>query len=166
MKRISISRRRFVNSAPTLIGIGAASAFLPSVAAEGIVSSPAKGQRGGVAGKAFMQVTLYDKFSKENDRTFFEAVDKHYTSLMLKARGLVSYQRFRHFDLPQTIDIQLWANDDDALAFYDGAAALDAWKKALAELPQQLLASIDKDYLISCHSNLRRHYILDKTLKA
>lgn len=144
------SRRTFLSS------LGAVSGTLA-------VAFPAGGA--GAAGEAFLQVTLYQPLSRSEARGLFAAVDRYYSPLLVKAPGLISYERFRHYDLPQVLDVQLWQTRDQALSFYDSAAAHEAWKKAISKAPPGLMDRLDKSYRQETHSAAHRHFILQKSLK-
>jgi hypothetical protein len=58
-------------------------------------------------GQAFLQLARYDRIPKESIPPFFEALGQYYAPVLLKAPGLISYERFRHFDLPFILDLQL-----------------------------------------------------------
>lgn len=162
------SRRGFLFEFPTLAsGVIAASYFVPvASSAKGIADGPAGFESQGVAGQSFLQVSLYKKFAKETDRAFFKQIDRYYTPLVLKAPGLIRYQRFRHYDLPQILDLQYWENLKMALAFYDTEKAKQAWQTALAHMPPELVKSLPQELHKPTHSNAHRHFILLETLKA
>ena len=60
-------------------------------------------QTGAIAtkGRTFLQLSRYDRMPEKYFKPYFEAIDQHYTPAMLKAPGLLRYQRFRHYDLPE-----------------------------------------------------------------
>jgi hypothetical protein len=110
-------------------------------------------------------MTLFDRMPEEQSRPFFEAVDRYYTPVLLKAPGLISYQRYEHYDLPQVLDLQLWHSREDALSFYDSEASRNAWKLALSKMSSSVISSLSKEYQEPVHSEAHRHYILDKSFK-
>jgi hypothetical protein len=167
MKGNTKSRRAFVKKASSLAGLGATSLFLTAASPlSGLTPAAGGTDREGFAGKGFLQVTLFEGITADAFRQFTAAVDQYYSPVLLKARGLVSYERFRHFDLPQTLELHLWESRDLGLAFYDGDAAQRAWKLAMDHVPPKVAASIPKDYIIQHHSDAHRHYILSKSFKS
>jgi hypothetical protein len=166
MKKNTKSRRAFVNAATSMMGAGAAAMFLsPSSPRSGVAFALMGPGPGGVVGRAFLQVTIFDRMPDDVVAAFFDAINRHYDPVLLKAPGLISYQQFKHFDLPMTLDLQLWDSREEALAFYDGEVSKRVWKQALESISPSKLASIPKEYLEQHHSDAHRHYILSKSLK-
>lgn len=160
----SRSRRNFLLALSSFAaGCEAVSLAMPSVGRAGASPRP---DPAGAPGQAFLQVTLYEQMVKKDARLFFAAIDRYYTPLLLKAPGLISYQRFRHFDLPKVLDLQLWENQKTALGFYDSEAAQKAWKLALSKVPSSILNGLSPAYHQETHSDAHRHFILQKSLKA
>jgi hypothetical protein len=67
----------------------------------------AKGQ----TGQVFLQLTLYDRIPEKGLKPYFDAIDREYIPEM---PGLISYQRFRHYDLPEKASIELWKTEQAA----------------------------------------------------
>jgi len=61
----------------------------------------------GKEGQVFLQLTLYDRIPEKGLKPFFDAIDREYIPALKKAPGLISYQRFRHYDLPEKASIEL-----------------------------------------------------------
>ena len=113
--------------------------------------------RGAKTGK-FLQLTLYDRMPAILFPGYFAAIDRHYVPETRKARGLISYQRFHHYDLPEKVSLELWESEQAAKAWHDGEQAKRAWSRAVAAMP----AGVPLEYRTAMHSMPHHHYILDE----
>ena len=139
-------RRRFLLSLSALFAKGAA---LSAAAAAG--DQP---------GRTFLQITRYDRMPEKFFKPYFDAIDRHYTPALAKAPGLLLCKRFRHYDLPEKIGVQLWESEQ-AAKWQDGKEAMDLWKQAMSELP----AGLSGEYRVPMHSFAHYHYILEASFK-
>ena len=115
----------------------------------------AKGQ----TGQVFMQLTLYDRIPEKGLKPFFDAIDREYIPEMKKAPGLISYQRFRHYDLPEKASIELWKTEQAAKAWHEGETARRIWEAAMKSVPQGI--GVGTEYRQAMHSMVHRHYFLE-----
>jgi hypothetical protein len=92
-------------------------------------------------------------------KPFFDAIDKHYTPALVKAPGLLMFKRFRHYDLPEKIAIQLWVSEE-AAKWQDSREAMDLWKRAMREVP-----GLSREYMEPMHSFAHYHYVLMDSFK-
>src|SRR5713226_1187040 len=81
---------------------------------------------GDQAGRTFLQITRYDRMPEKFLKPYFDAVDKFYTPALAKAPGLLMFKRFRHYDLPERIAVQLWESEQ-AAKWQDSKPAMDLW---------------------------------------
>jgi heme-degrading monooxygenase HmoA len=117
---------------------------------------------GAQAGRTFLQLTRYDRMPEKFFKPYFDAVDRHYSPGLSKAAGLLLYQRFRHYDLPERISIQLWESEQAAKAWHDAEPAKTLWQRAVREMPK----GISPEYLQPMHSFAHYHYILEESFKS
>jgi heme-degrading monooxygenase HmoA len=115
----------------------------------------AKGQ----AGQVFLQLTLYDRIPEKGLKPYFGAIDREYIPEMKKAAGLISYQRFRHYDLPEKASIELWKTEQAAKAWHEGERARQIWQAAMKTVPQGI--GVGAEYRQAMHSMVHRHYFLE-----
>lgn len=113
-------------------------------------------------GRAFLQLTLYDRMREKFFKPYFAALDKHYTPLMLKAPGLLLYQRFTHYDLPERVSLELWDSEQAAKSWHDGETARAAWQSVVKDVGPGAGA----EYMLPMHSIVHRHYILEESFKS
>ena len=111
-------------------------------------------------GRTFLQITRYDRMPEKFFKSYFDAIDKHFTPALAKAPGLLMFKRFKHYDLPEKISVQLWESED-AAKWQDSKQAMDLWKRAVSEIP----AGMSPEYLQPMHSFASFHYILEKSFK-
>src|SRR4051812_35165547 len=107
-------------------------------------------------GEVFLQLTLYDGIPEKGLKPFFAAIDIEYIPALKKAPGLISYQRFRHYDLPEKASIEIWKTEQDAKAFHEGASARQIWEAAMKNVPQDV--GVGTEYRQAMHSMVHRHY--------
>jgi heme-degrading monooxygenase HmoA len=115
----------------------------------------AKGQ----TGQVFLQLTLYDRIPEKGLKPYFDAIDREYIPEMKKAPGLISYQRFRHYDLPEKASIELWKTEQAAKAWHEGEKARRIWEAAMKDVPQGI--GVGTEYRQAMHSMVHRHYFLE-----
>ena len=115
----------------------------------------AKGQ----TGQVFLQLTLYDRIPEKGLKPFFDAIDREYIPEMKKAPGLISYQRFRHYDLPEKASIEVWQTEQAAKAWHEGEKARRIWDAAMKNVPQGI--GVGTEYRQAMHSMVHRHYFLE-----
>ena len=115
----------------------------------------AKGQ----TGQVFLQLTLYDRIPEKGLKPYFDAIDREYIPEMKKAPGLISYQRFRHYDLPEKASIELWRTEQAAKAWHEGEKARRIWEAAMRNVPQGI--GVGTEYRQAMHSMVHRHYFLE-----
>ena len=68
-------------------------------------------------GPVFLQLTLYERIPEKGLKPYFDAIDKEYVPETKKAPGLISYQRFRHYDLPEKASIEIWKTEQSTKPF-------------------------------------------------
>src|SRR5690242_14712397 len=124
-------RRKFLLALSALFAKGAA------------ISAAASGDQ---PGRTFLQITRYDRMPEKFLKPFFDAVDKHYTPALAKAPGLLMFKRFRHYDLPEKISIQLWESEE-AAEWQDSKQAKELWSRAMSQVP----AGLSPEYLQPMH---------------
>jgi quinol monooxygenase YgiN len=144
---LSRPRRRFLIALGTLFGPPAPATQTGAIATKG---------------RTFLQLSRYDRMPEKYFKPYFEAIDQHYTPAMLKAPGLLRYQRFRHYDLPERIGIELWESEQAAKAWHDSADAKALWERATSQFRSRL----SPEYLQAMHSFAHYHYILEESFKA
>lgn len=110
-------------------------------------------------GRVFLQLTLYDRIPEKGLKPYFEAIDREYVPETKKAPGLISYQRFRHYDLPEKASVELWESEQAAKAWHESERARKIWKAAMASVPQGL--GVGTEYREVMHSMVHRHYFLE-----
>ena len=166
MDTILDSRRSFLSAISAILGGGAGLFALPAGdPAVGFAYSAPSAQPNQVVGEAFLQMVLFDRLFPDTIRPFFGAIDQYYTPLLVKAPGLIRYNRYKHFDLPFVLDLQLWENGKLCLKFIDGEEAKKAWALAMSKLPPGIAKRIIPEYAKLSHTIIHQHFILDKTLK-
>jgi hypothetical protein len=119
--------------------------------------SPAASEQ---TGRTFLQITRYDRMPEKFFKPYFDAVDKYYAPALVKAPGLLLFKRFRHYDLPEKVALQLWESEESA-KWQDSKSALDLWQQAMREVP----AGLSPEYLQPMHSFAHYHYILESSFK-
>jgi len=137
-------RRRFLLALSSLFARGA---------------SAAAAAAGDQPGRTFLQVTRYDRMPEKFFKPYFDAIDKYYSPALSKAPGLLLLKRFRHYDLPEKICIQLWESEQ-AAKWQDSKEARELWARAMNEVPPG-----NKDYREPMHSLAHYHYILEASFK-
>jgi heme-degrading monooxygenase HmoA len=113
----------------------------------------------GQTGQVFLQLTLYDRIPEKGLKPYFDAIDREYIPEMKKAPGLISYQRFRHYDLPEKASIELWKTEQAAKAWHEGERARRIWEAAMKNVPQGI--GVGTEYRQAMHSMVHRHYFLE-----
>ena len=111
------------------------------------------------AGQVFLQLTLFDRIPEKGLKPYFDAIDREYVPEMKKAPGLISYQRFRHYDLPEKASIELWKTEQAAKAWHEGERARKIWQAAMQNVPQGI--GVGTEYRQAMHSMVHRHYFLE-----
>ena len=108
-------------------------------------------------GRTFLQLNIYERIPEKVLPAYFAAIDREYIPAMLKAPGLVSYQRFRHYDLPEKVAVEIWESEEAAKAWHDGERARAIWKRAMEGMPR----GVGMEHKEPMHSMVHRHYILE-----
>jgi hypothetical protein len=110
--------------------------------------------------RGFLQITRYDRMPEKYFKPYFDAIDKYYTPALARAPGLLMMKRFRHYDLPEKICVQLWESEQ-AAKWQDSETARELWKQAMNEVPRGL----SPEYREPMHSFAHYHYILEASFK-
>src|SRR5437763_16904911 len=90
----------------------------------------------GQGGQVFLQLTLFDRIPEKGLKPYFDAIDREYIPQMKKAPGLISYQRFRHYDLPEKASVEIWKTEQAAKDWHEGEKALRIWEAAMKNVPK------------------------------
>src|SRR6266853_1345234 len=106
--------------------------------------------------QVFLHLTLYERTHEKGLKPYFDAIDREYIPEMKKAPGLISYQRFRHYDLPEKASIELWKTEQAAKAWHEGEKARRIWEAAMKNVPQGI--GVGAEYRQAMHSMVHRHY--------
>lgn len=114
-------------------------------------------------GRTFLQLNLYDRMPQKIQAAYFQALDRHYAPEMSKAPGLLLYQRFHHYDLPEKVSIEIWESEEAAKAWHDGERARRLWELVVKDLPPR---GIGAEYRQAMHSMAHRHYTLEESFRA
>jgi len=123
-------------------------------------ASAASAAAGEQPGRTFLQITRYERMPEKFFKPYVDAIDKHYTPALAKAPGLLLCKRFRHYDLPERIWIQLWESEQ-AAKWQDSKQARDLWNQAMNEVPP----GVSREYREPMHSFAHYHYILEASFK-
>ena len=131
--------------------------FLMAFCALFAKGAPAPGDE---AERTFLQITRYDRMPEKFFKPYFDAIEKYYAPALAKAPGLLMFKRFRHYDLPEKIALQLWESEQ-AAKWQDSEPAMALWQRAMREVP----AGLSPEYLQPMHSFAHYHYILESSFK-
>ena len=111
--------------------------------------------------RRLLQLTVYERMPESALKPFFDAIDRQYTPRMAKAPGLISYERYVHYDLPEKVSIEIWESEAAAKAWYEGDTARALWDAAMKTLPK----GVPAEYRVPMHSMVHRHYFLEQSFR-